>query len=158
MTSKSPDRPRVLIVFDNDSDTERLEAAFREVGLTSERTNSMAGGCELARSGDFQVIFSSPRLSDGPWMRLIDVANNDGLSFEVILLARTFDFNQWAEALQVGAFDVLDVLCDLPKAAEAAMRAFGTAYPKRFRPRPDQVEANRAGTPGSPHLEDPNGF
>ena len=71
-------------------------------------------------------------MADGSWRRLIDVANHYGLSFEVILLARTFDFNQWGEALQVGAFDVLDVLCDLPKAAEAARRALGTDYLKRF--------------------------
>ena len=52
------------------------------------------------------------------------------LSLEVILLARTFNLNQWGEALQAGAFDVLDVLCDLPKAAEAAKRALGTKRPE----------------------------
>jgi len=85
------------------------------------------------------VVFCSPFLPDGSWKRLIDVANHFGLNFEVILVARTFDLSQWAEALQVGAFDVLDVLCDLPKAAEAAKRAFGTAYLKRFRSCPEQV-------------------
>jgi len=69
---------------------------------------------------------------------LIDAENHHGLSYEVILLARSFYLNQWAEALQVGAFDVLDVLCDLPKASEAAKRALGTAYLKRFHPRPEQ--------------------
>jgi hypothetical protein len=43
------------------------------------------------------------------------------------------------QELQVGAFDVLDVLCDLPKAAEAARRALGTAYLKRFRRPPEAV-------------------
>ena len=54
------------------------------------------------------------------------------LGFEVVLLARTFTFNEWAEALQVGAFDVLDVLCDLPKAAEAARRASGSFFLRHF--------------------------
>ena len=81
---------------------------------------------------------STPLLADGSWRRLIDAENHHGLSYEVILLARSFYLNQWAEALQVGAFDVLDVLCDLPKASEAAKRALGTAYLKRFHPRPEQ--------------------
>ena len=57
-------------------------------------------------------------MADGSWRCLIDAANHYGLSFEVILLAQNFDLNQWVEALQVGAFDVLDVLVDPLKAAE----------------------------------------
>ena len=135
LTLTIPDMARILIVCEKDSDTEALKTAFREAGLASESANSIAAGCEAAKSGRFQVVFSTPLLADGSWRRLIDAANHYGLSFEVILLARSFDLNQWAEALQVGAFDILDVLCDLPKASEAAKRAFGTAYLKRFRPR-----------------------
>lgn len=72
-------------------------------------------------------------------MRLIDLASQHDLGFEIILLARTFDLNEWSEALQVGAFEVLDVLFDLPQAAEAAKRALGAANLKRFRPRPQSV-------------------
>ena len=130
---KSPDMPRVLIVSENDSDTERLKTVFREAGLASESANSIAAGCVAAKSGRFQVVFSAPHLADGSWTRLIDVAQHYDLSFELVLLAQSFELNQWAEALQVGAFDVLDMLCDLPKAPEAAKRALGTDYLKRFR-------------------------
>jgi DNA-binding NtrC family response regulator len=131
-----PDRARILIVSESDSDAGRLKTVFRKAGLTSESANSITMGCELAKSGRYQVVFSTPLAADGSWRRLTDVANHYGLSFEVILLARSFDLNQWAEALQVGAFDVLDVLCDLPKAAESAKRALGAAYLRRFQPRP----------------------
>jgi DNA-binding NtrC family response regulator len=136
---KVPDISRILIVCDNDADTERLKTVFREAGLDSESTKSITAGCESAKSGRFHVVFSTPLLGDGSWRRLIDVANHHGSSFEVIVLARTFSLNEWAEALQVGAFDVLDVVCDLPKAAEAAKSALGTAYLKRFRTRPERV-------------------
>ena len=132
LTLRVPDLARVLIVSDNDSDTEWLKTAFQEAGLGSESTNSMAAGCALAKSGRFQVIFSTPVLADGSWMRLIEVASQHNLGFEVVLLARTFAFGEWAEALQVGAFDVLDVLCDLPKAAEAARRASGSFFLRHF--------------------------
>ncbi len=54
-------------------------------------------------------------------------------ALRLILLARTFNLNEWAEALEVGAFEALDVLCDLPKAAEAANRALGTTSVKHVR-------------------------
>jgi DNA-binding NtrC family response regulator len=134
-----PHKARILIVGDHGSDTERLKTDFRDAGMSTETTNSIAAGCEAAKSGRFQIVFSPPLMADGSWRRLIDVAHQYGLSFEVILLARSFDLNQWAEALQFGAFDVLDVLRDLPKAAETAKLALGTGDLKQFRPCPEQA-------------------
>ncbi len=82
LTLKAPDGARILIVCDNDSDTERLKTVFREAGLTSESANSIRAGCESAKAGRFQVVFSTPLLADGSWRRLVDVANHYGLSFE----------------------------------------------------------------------------
>ena len=118
-----PDTAPILIVCESDSDSEQLKTAFREAGLTSERVNDFTSGCKSVKSNRFQVVFSAPLLQGRSWTCLIDTAGQNELGFEVILVARTFDLYQWAEALQVGAFDVLDVLCDLPKAAEAAKRA-----------------------------------
>jgi DNA-binding NtrC family response regulator len=119
-----PDMTHILIVHDHDADTERLKGVFRTAGFTSESVNNMTEGCESAQSGRFQVVFSAPVLGDGSWRRLLEVADRNHLPFEVILLARTFDLSQWADALQLGAFDVLDVLSDLPNAGESAQRAW----------------------------------
>jgi DNA-binding NtrC family response regulator len=132
---RTPEIPQVLIVCNDDGDTGQLKTAFRQAGLASESADNMAAGCEAAGSGRFGVIFSSPFAGDGSWTRLIEVASQRRLGFEIVLLARTFDLSQWVEALQVGAFEVLDVLRDLPQAAEAAQRAFSAAYLKRFRTR-----------------------
>lgn len=134
-----PDLPRILIVCENDSDRERLKTVFGEAGLIWESAKNITAGCEAANPGRFQVIFSTRLMADGSWKRLIDVAQHYDLSFEIVLLARSFTLSQWTEALQDGAFDVLDVLYDLPKAAEAAKRAFGAAYLRRFRWRPEPV-------------------
>jgi DNA-binding NtrC family response regulator len=142
LTLTVPHMAPILIVCEKDSDAERLRTAFEEAGLTSESVNSISAGCEAVKSGRFQVVFSPTLTADGSWRRLIDVAQHYDLSFELVLLARSFDLNQWTEALQVGAFDVLDVLCDLPKAAEAAKRALGAAYLRRFRPRAAQASVS----------------
>ena len=102
LTLTVPETARILIVCDNDSDTERLNTAFREAGLTSESANSMTAGCALAKSGRFRVVFSAPILRDGSWRRLIEVATQHNLGFEIVLLARTFTFNEWAEGCKSG--------------------------------------------------------
>ena len=100
---RTPDTAHILIVSDNDSDIKELKIVFQKAGLTSESAPSITTGCESAISRRFQVIFSTPVMADGSWRRLVDIANHYGLSFEVILLARTFDFNQWGEALSGGS-------------------------------------------------------
>ena len=124
---------RVLIVSDSGADANRLKAVFNDAGIASETAGSMALGCESAQSGRFGVIFSTPESIDGSWTRLIETAWKHGLDFEIVLLTRTFDLSQWSEAMQLGAFDVLDMLCDLSKAAEVAQRALGAGYLKRNR-------------------------
>lgn len=146
-----PDTAPILILCENDADSAQLKTVFGEAGLTSQRVKSFTSGCELVRRGRFQVVFSAPLLRDGSWKCLIEAASQYDLGFEIVLVARTFDLKQWAEALQIGAFDVLDVVCDLPKAAEAAERAWGAAYLKRFRSRPPigQFLKNTADLPDS---------
>src|SRR5437899_727849 len=129
------DEVRILIVSDDDSLTGQLKIAFREAGFIWETARTITAGCESASSGQFQVIITTPVLGDGSWRRLIDIANHYDLGFQVVLLARTFDLNQWAEALEAGAFDVLDALHELPKAAEVAKRALWAA--QRPAPRED---------------------
>lgn len=125
-----PDGAGILIVCDNDSDTERLKTVLREAGFSPEWAKTITAGCEVAKSGRFQVVVSTPLLTDGSWRRLIDIANHYDLGFEVVLWARNFDFSEWAEALREGAFDVLDAAGEQPRAVEATKRALWAAYLK----------------------------
>jgi DNA-binding NtrC family response regulator len=133
---KIPDGARILIVSDDNSDTDRLEAILREEGFISELTKSITAGCEAAKSGRFQVVVSTPQMEDGSWRRLADIANHYDLGFEIVLWARNFDLHEWVAALEEGAFDVLDALCEQPKAIEATKRALWAAYLKGAGPNP----------------------
>ena len=127
LTLKVPDGARILIVCD---DTERLKSILQKAGIVSECAKSITAGCEAAKSGRFQVVVSTPLLRDGSWRRLTDIANHYDLGFEVVLWARNFDLAEWVEALKEGAFDVLDALCELPKAVEDIKTALWVAYLK----------------------------
>ena len=121
---------RILMVSENDSIAERLATAISVAGFVLERARSMTAGCESARSGRFQVILTTPLLGDGSWRRLVDIAAHYNSGFVVILVATTFDLQEWTEALEYGAFDVLDALHELPRAAEAVKSAAWAAYLK----------------------------
>src|SRR6266446_1560997 len=94
---KVPEGARILIVCDNNSDTDRLKDVLREAGFVSEWARSITEGCKAAKSGRFQVVVSTPVLSDGSWRRLIDIANHYDLGFEVVLWTRNFDLLDRAE-------------------------------------------------------------
>ncbi|MGE5325736.1 MAG: hypothetical protein ACM3NO_01745 [Deltaproteobacteria bacterium] len=129
---------RVLIVCENSAYADQLKAVLSRAGIASESAGNMTAACDSAQSGRFGVVFSTPDSADGSWTRLIEVAHRNGLSFEIVLLARSFDLNQWSEAMQLGAFEVMDVLKDLPLAAEIAQRALGAGYLQRYRSRTRQ--------------------
>jgi DNA-binding NtrC family response regulator len=128
--SNIPDRARILIVSDNDSDTKRLTTLLGEAGVSADSTKSITTGCEAAKSGDFQVVVTTPELRDGSWRRLTDVANHYHLGFEVVLWARNFDLKEWAEALDSGVFDVLDAVNEQSRIVETTKCALWAAYLK----------------------------
>jgi DNA-binding NtrC family response regulator len=131
-----PDPAGILIVSDDDCDMERLKTLLVEAGFSPECTKSIAGGCDAAKSGRFQVVVATPLLRDGSWRRLTDIAYHYDLGFEVVLWAHNFDFVEWTEALNQGAFDVLDAVSEQPRVAETARRALWAAYLKGAGPNP----------------------
>jgi DNA-binding NtrC family response regulator len=130
LKQNGPREVRILIVSENDSVADRLAIALSEADFIWERARSITAGCESARSGRFQVIVTAPFLGDGSWRRLVDIAAHYDSGFVVILLATTFDLREWTEALEHGAFDVLDALHELPRVAEAVKSAAWAAYLK----------------------------
>ena len=130
MPLRVPEGARILIVCDHDSETEQLRSELLKEGFRWECVNSITEGCEVAKSGRFQVIVSTPQLRDGSWRRLTDIANHYDLSFEVILWAHNFDSSQWVKALNDGAFDVLDAVQGQPNTVETTKRALWAAYLK----------------------------
>ena len=136
LQSNIPDGARILIVCDDDSDRGRLRGLLFEAGFALDCAKSIATGCEAAKSGQYQVIVSIPRLRDGSWRRLTDIANHYDLPFEVVVWARNFDLREWAEALDNGAFDVIDAVYDQPRVVEATKGALWAAYLKGAGPMP----------------------
>lgn len=139
-----PDGARILIVCDDESDRIRLRTLLSEAGFALECVKSITTGCDAAKTGHFQVVFSTPQLRDGSWRRLTDIAYHYDLRFEVVLWAHNFDLREWAEALDQGAFDVLDAVYEEPRVVQAAKCAWWAAYLKGSRLNPREIRPYQA--------------
>jgi DNA-binding NtrC family response regulator len=144
LQSNIPDGARILIVCDDDSDRKLLTTLLWEAGFVLDCAKSITTGCEAAKTGQFQVVVSTPQLRDGSWRRLADIANHYDLRFEVVLWAHNFDLREWAEALDQGAFDVLDAVYEEPRVVEAAKCAWWAAYLMGSRPNPRTIRPHQA--------------
>jgi DNA-binding NtrC family response regulator len=138
-----PAGSRILIVSDDDSETRQLRTMLSEGGFAFDCAKSLRAGCEAAKSGQFQVVISTPMLRDGSWRRLVDIANHSDLRFEIVLWARSFDLREWAEALEDGAFDVLDAVYEQSRVVEAVKGALWAAYLKGAWPTPKAIRPSR---------------
>ncbi len=117
---------RVLIAHDDHSIARKLGYIFRTAHLNSERVKTVRAACESLQSGRFQVVFAAPALCDGAWHQISDFAKGCKLAPPIVVVARAFDLQDWGESLKRGAFDVLDILNEIPKAAEMARQAFSS--------------------------------
>jgi DNA-binding NtrC family response regulator len=135
----TPGRPKVLIVCDDDHDSKRLKTMLSEAGFALECARTITAACETAKSGQFQVVICKPQLRDGSWRRLTELATHYDLRFVVVVWAHTFGLREWAEALDNGAFDVLDAVYDLPRVVEVVKGASWAAFLMGAAPIPEAI-------------------
>src|SRR2546421_5299879 len=87
LTLKVPDGARILIVCDDDSDTERLKSILQKAGIVSECAKSITAGCEAVETGLVQGVVSTPPLSDRSGGRRAAIAYHYYLFVLVALLS-----------------------------------------------------------------------
>ena len=120
-------KSQILIACDDDSVAEQLQIILGSANFKSKYAKSVTTARRCIKSGRFQVVFTIPKLRDASWQQLFEFARNCDFAPSFVIMAHSFDMNDWGESLRHGAFDVLDSMTELPKAAEVARQAFATA-------------------------------
>jgi len=69
--------------------------------------DTLAGALQTMREGRFPVVVCERELSPGTWKDLLDEARDLPAAPSLIVASRLADEHLWAEALNLGAFDVL---------------------------------------------------
>ena len=126
-TLTSTSKPLVMIACEDGQVAEDLVAVVKRANLRSVWAKDLTSACKLLKTGTFQVIFATPRVSGDSWQRLMDFALSRSQTPSFVIVARSFDLSDWANCLKNGAFEVLDSISEISRAGEVATQALSAA-------------------------------
>ena len=100
-------RSRILFISGSESDARRLSRMLHALPVVLDH----AEGVQLARTKlqqeSYDVILTEAALPDGYWLDVLRLARESSREPEVIVTDPHADARFWAEALNLGAYDLL---------------------------------------------------
>jgi len=100
-------RSGVLFVSGRHDDARRLVRMLDDLPLRLDHVEGMEPARARLRQDDYDVILTEAALADGSWLDILRLARQCAGGLEVIVTDRHADARFWAEALNLGAYDVL---------------------------------------------------
>ena len=100
-------RSRVLFVSGHHDDARRLSRMLDALPLQLDHAESIKHARAKLRQDDFDVILTEAALPDGTWMDSLHLARDCERDLAVIVTDPHADARFWAEALNLGAYDLL---------------------------------------------------
>ena len=85
----------------------RLSRMLHALPLAVEHVGSLQQARTLLQLGEYDVILTEAELPDGKWLDVLDLAREVAHGVEVIVTDPQADARFWAEALNLGAYDLL---------------------------------------------------
>ncbi len=96
-----------LLISPFEQDHKTLRALFRQQGWKLYRTGCLADALTLLRKGVASVVITEGELPTGNWRDVLTAVALVRNSPLVVVSSRHADDRLWAEALNLGAYDVL---------------------------------------------------
>jgi DNA-binding NtrC family response regulator len=84
-----------------------LEAVLSEIFIPVEHVTCLKEAASRLQSGQFRVILTEAKLRDGGWRDVLRISQQTASPSQVIVNQPFADARFWAEAINLGAFDVL---------------------------------------------------
>lgn len=100
-------RPAVLFVSPHSDDANRLSRMLRLLPLTFDHVADLQQARAKLGQRRYPVILTEAGLPDGSWLDVLSLAREVTPGAEVIVTDRHADNRFWAEALNLGAYDLL---------------------------------------------------
>jgi DNA-binding NtrC family response regulator len=107
IAATSVDALKVLSVSPFENDHASLEAIIRHSKWKLYKAEHRAAAVDLLRKQDVSVVLCEHDLNPGTWMDLLAYVNEQPHPPCLIVTSRLADDRLWAEALNLGAWDVL---------------------------------------------------
>jgi len=97
----------ILFVSPHLEDAIALPRMLDSLSVTMEHVADLAHARPKIRDGSFRVILTEANLPDGTWLDVLDLARLVKPVSEVIVTDPDADPRFWAEALNLGAYDLI---------------------------------------------------
>jgi DNA-binding NtrC family response regulator len=100
-------RSRILFISGHREDARSLSRMLQNLPLVLEHVGSLHDARTKLRTEEYDVILTEANLHDGGWMDVLHLARECPREVEVIVTDPQADARLWAEALNMGAYDLL---------------------------------------------------
>ncbi len=100
-------RSRILYISGQSEDARHLSRMLQPLPLILDHVESVRQAREKLRLDDYDVVLTEAQLPDGKWLDVLHLVRENPGEPEVIVTDRNADARFWAEALNLGAYDLL---------------------------------------------------
>jgi len=100
-------RSRILYISGQSEDARHLSQMLHPLPLRLDYAESMQQAREKLRLEDYDVVLTDAQLPDGKWLDVLHLVRDSPGYPKVIVTDRNADARFWAEALNLGAYDLL---------------------------------------------------
>jgi DNA-binding NtrC family response regulator len=125
-------RRGILFVSPYIEDAAALPRMLDSLSVTMEHAADLAHARPKIRGGAYEIILTEASLPDGTWLDVLDLARAVKPASEVIVTDPAADARFWAEALNLGAYDLIAQ----PFAASEVRRILSNACSRAVQPEP----------------------
>lgn len=100
-------RSRILFISGRRTDARRLSRMLYSLPLDLDHAETLQQARAMLDNAEFDVILTESSLPDGKWLDVLHLARECPQELEVIVTDPQADARFWAEALNLGAYDLL---------------------------------------------------
>jgi len=100
-------RSRILYLSAGHDDARRLSLMLNDLPMDIDHAANLKQARAMLRQSDYDIILSEGSLSDGTWIDSLHLSRDSARDLKVIVTDPHADARFWAEALNLGAYDVL---------------------------------------------------
>ena len=100
-------RSRILFISGRQEDARQLSRMLHALPLELEHEPSLQLARTRLRQQEYDVILTEATLPDGKWLDVLHLVRESQRETEVIVTDPQADARFWAEALNLGAYDLL---------------------------------------------------
>jgi DNA-binding NtrC family response regulator len=100
-------RSRILFISGRHEDARRLSQMLHALPVVLDHVGTLVHARAKLQQEDYEVILTEAALPDGNWLDALHLARESPREPEVVVTDPLADARFWAEALNLGAYDLL---------------------------------------------------